>query len=136
MNLIYLIIFSALAFSDCMKVWEKENSLNPVISRCAVGNLELVELKNGCGLEGGSRERCAILRSCDQRKEVGASVFRSSVAWSSYCLSGKEMEVMNSSASVGTKAYITCRKKSDPKSIRIESDNKTKECAFPFRDTK
>ncbi len=72
MNFILAIFFTALSFADCLKTWEKENVSNPVLSRCAISTIELVELESGCSLEGGKAERCFFLRTCDKRKEIGA----------------------------------------------------------------
>lgn len=128
------LFLTQISFADCRKTWEKENQTNPVVSRCEISAVELVELKSGCALEGGTNERCVILRSCDDKKEIGASVFRKSVSADSYCLSGKEMEVMDSSTKDGPKAFITCLKKSSPQSIRLVSGSQNKNCPFPFKD--
>lgn len=134
MKILLLLLISFPAFADCVKTWEKENATNPVVSRCATSTIELVELKSGCALEGGEVERCLIVRTCDDKKEIGASVFRASSPAESYCLSKAETDAMASSSKTGPKALIKCRKKNEPESIRLVSGKETKNCPFPFKD--
>ena len=136
-------IFLALLLSvhaqvgPCHKSWEH---VAAPLSTCrlewAGGGVELVLLKDGCGMEGGPREDCAILRECGAKQggDLGASQFRRSSPASSYCLKGKEVEVFAPADKFSPRAFIVCTGIRKPQGIRLQSpDGKhSKTCPFPF----